>query len=312
VKTAAVHGFHLNSPQLELGKLFILSGIVFAVMKAEDVMNRNVIYATLPNTREKVLELFKKYEISAVPVLKNEKLVGIVTRKDILRKVEEDQLALLMTPDPVTVQVDDSLRKVVEILANTQFRRLPVLDGDKLAGIITLRDIINHIAEMEIDEPVKNYITNSTVCVWEETPLNLVGEIMRLSNSELCPVLDDNASVVGLIDEKIMLTETLIEEFLEQKAYASSSDSEDSWMWDSVRDYTVKYFEVSVVKLPKEPVKNFVKGAVFVYPQTRISRCAREMVKNDIDHIPVLDAEDRLMGMIHDRDLIRVLLDIEK
>jgi CBS domain-containing protein len=281
-------------------------------MKAEDVMNRNVIYATLPNTRDKVLELFKKYEISAVPVLKNEKLVGIVTRKDILRKVEEDQLALLMTPDPVTVQTSDSLRNVVEILANTQFRRLPVLEGDKLVGIITLRDIISHIAEMEIDKPVKDYITDSTVCVWEETPLNLVGEIMRLSNSELCPVLDDNASVVGLIDEKIMLTETLIEEFLEQKAYASSSDSEDSWMWDSVRDFTVKYFEVSVVKLPKEPVKNFVKPAIFVYPQTKVTKCAREMVKHDIDHIPVLDAEDRLMGMIHDRELIKVLLEVEE
>ncbi|MBO8183207.1 MAG: CBS domain-containing protein [Archaeoglobus sp.] len=280
-------------------------------MKAEDVMNRDVIFATLPNSRDKVLELFKKYEISAVPVLKNDKLVGIVTRKDILRKVEEDQLALLMTPDPVTVQASDPLRKVVEILANTQFRRLPVLEGEKLVGIITLRDIISQIAEMEIDEPVRKYITNATVCVWEETPLNLVGEIMRLSNSELCPVLDDNASVVGLIDEKIMLTETLIEEFLEQKAYASSSDSEDSWMWDSVRDFTVKYFEVSVVKLPKEPVKNFVKPAVFVYPQTKVTKCAREMVKHDIDHIPVLDAEDRLMGMIHDRELIKVLLEVE-
>jgi CBS domain-containing protein len=281
-------------------------------MKAGDVMNRNVIYATLPNTRDKVLELFKKYEISAVPVLKNEKLVGIVTRKDILRKVEEDQLALLMTPDPVTVQASDSLRKVVEILANTQFRRLPVLEGDKLVGIITLRDIISQIAEMEIDKPVKDYITDSTVCVWEETPLNLVGEIMRLSNTELCPVLDENASVVGLIDEKIMLTETLIEEFLEQKAYASSSDSEDSWMWDSVRDFTIKYFEVSVVKLPKEPVKNFVKPAIFVYPQTKVTKCAREMVRHDIDHIPVLDAEDRLMGMIHDRELIKVLLEVEE
>ncbi len=295
-----------------MGKLFILSGIVFAVMKAEDVMNRNVIYATLPNTRDKVLELFKKYEISAVPVLKNSKLVGIVTRKDILRKVEEDQLALLMTPNPVTVQVGDSLKKVVEILTNTQFRRLPVLDGEKLVGIITLRDIISQIAEMEIDRPVKDFITKSAVCVWEDTPLNLVGEIMRLSNTELCPVLDDNATVVGLIDEKIMLTETLIEEFLEQKAYASSSDSEDSWMWDSVRDYTVKYFEVSVVKLPKEPVKSFVKEAVFVYPQTRVTKCAKEMVKNDIDHIPVLDAEDRLVGIIHDRDLIKVLLEVEE
>ena len=54
-------------------------------------MNPNVISISLPSTREKVLELFKEYGISAVPVLKKGKLVGIVTRKDILRKIDEDQ-----------------------------------------------------------------------------------------------------------------------------------------------------------------------------------------------------------------------------
>ncbi|AGK61129.1 CBS domain protein [Archaeoglobus sulfaticallidus PM70-1] len=279
-------------------------------MRAEDVMNRDVVYITLPNTRDVAINIFKKHKISGIPVVKNDRLVGIVTRKDILRKPDEEQLALLMTPDPVTVQHDDSLRDVVDILANSNFRRLPVLKEDKLVGIITLRDIINQIAEMEIEDAVKRYVTNSTVCVWEETPLNVVGEVMRLTNAELCPVLDDNGSLVGLIDEKIMLSESLIDEFLEEKSYASSSDSEDYWMWDSFRDFTVKYFEVSVVKLPKEPVKNFMKKAVYVYPQTKVSKCAREMIKNDIDHIPVADADERLIGMVHDRELIKVLLDI--
>lgn len=225
-------------------------------MKAADIMNSNVIYATLPSTRDKVLELFKKYEISAVPVLKNSELVGIVTRKDILRKIEENQLALLMTPNPTTVDADADVKEVVKILTSTPFRRLPVVKDGKLVGIITVRDIIKKIAEMNIEKPVKSYITPYIVCVWEETPLNVVGEIMRLSNSEFVGILNDNDELVGVIDEKIMLTETLIEDFIEQTAYSSSSDTDDSWSWDSVRDYTVKYFEVSVVKLPKEPVKN--------------------------------------------------------
>ena len=281
-------------------------------MKASDVMNPNVIYATLPNTRENVLELFKRYGISAVPVLKDDKLVGIVTRKDILRKIDEDQLALLMTPNPVTVQVDTSIQDIVKILATTPFRRLPVLKDDKLVGIITVRDIINKIAEMDIEAPVRDLISSNIVCVWEETPLNVVGEIMRLSNSELCGVLNVNNELVGLIDEKIMLTETLIEEFIEQTSYISSSDIDDAWSWDTIRDYTVKYFEVSVVKLPKEPVKKFMKQPDFVYPQTSVSKCARKMVKNDIDNIPVLDSTNRLSGMVRDKDIIKVLLDVRE
>lgn len=277
-------------------------------MKAEDVMNKNVICATLPDTRDNVLALFKKYHISAVPVIKNGSLAGIVTRKDLLRKIDEDQLALLMTPNPTTVQVHEPIEKVAEIFTRTCFRRLPVLDGDKLVGIITLRDMMKKISEMTIDETVERYVIKNATCVWEETPLNIVGEIMRVANAELCPVLDSNAEIVGRIDEKIMLTESLIEEFIEQTHYSSSSDSDDAWTWDSIRDFSIKYFEVSVVKLPKEPVKKFMKKAVFVYPQTSVSKCAREMVRNDIDHIPVLDAENRLMGLVNDTELVKVLV----
>jgi CBS domain-containing protein len=277
-------------------------------VKAENVMNKNVIYATLPDTRENVLGLFKKYHISAVPVIKNGSLAGIVTRKDLLRKIDEDQLALLMTPNPTTVQASESIKKVAEIFAKTGFRRLPVLDGEELVGIITLRDMMKKISEMSIEEVVEKYVSREVTCVWEETPLNIVGEIMRVANAELCPILDNNAEVVGRIDEKIMLTESLIEEFIEQTHYSSSSDSDDAWTWDSIRDFSVKYFEVSVVKLPKEAVKNFMKKPVFVYPQTSVSKCAKEMVRNDIDHMPVLDAENRLMGLVNDIELVKVLL----
>ncbi len=283
------------------------------MMRASDIMNPNVIYATLPSRRESILNLFKKYGISAVPVLKDGKLVGIVTRKDILRKVDENQVALLMTQNPVTVKTDTPVEEIIRIFSSTHFRRIPVVDDDgKLVGIITVRDIIQKIAEMNIEVPVKNFITSSIVCVWEETPLNVVGEIMRLSNSELCGVLNVNNELVGIIDEKIMLTETLIEEFIEERPYASSSDTDDMWSWDGVRDYAVKYFEVSVVKLPKDPVKNFMKKPEFVYPQTSVSKCAKKMVSKDIDHIPVTDPSGRLVGIVKDKDIIKVLLGVQK
>ncbi|WP_456478887.1 CBS domain-containing protein [Geoglobus ahangari] len=281
------------------------------VMKAKDVMNPDVIYAELPNSREYVLELFKKHGISAVPVLKDGKLAGIVTRKDILRKIEEDQLALLMTPNPTYVTPDTDIKEVIRILNSTHFRRLPVVEGDKLVGIITVRDLIRVFADAGVEKPIREYINNSTVCVWQETPLNVAGEIMRVANAEACPVLDNDARVVGIIDEKILLTETLIEDFIESRQYSSSSDSDDSWAWEGIRDYAVKYFEVSVVKLPREPVKKFMKKPVFANPQSSVSKVAREMDKNDLDYLPVLDANDRFIGMISDKDLLRAFEDEE-
>ena len=279
-------------------------------MKVRDVMTKGVIYVELPNTRDKVLETLKKYNVSAVPVLKNGKLVGIVTIKDLLKKVEEDQLALLMTENPVTVKPSDSIKKVVEIFLKNPFRRLPVVERGKLVGFLTVKDLIKKIAELDIDKPVKEYMCDSVVCAWDGMPLNIACEIMRLSNSELCPVLDSNAKLVGLVDEKIMLTESLIEEFIEKTQYSSSSDRDDVWSWDSMRDHVVKFFEISILKLPKDEVKKFMKKPAFVYPQTPVSKCAREMIKNDIDHIPVLDHLDRICGIVKDKSLIKVLLDI--
>lgn len=281
-------------------------------MKAADIMNPKVIYATLPSNRQNVLQMFKEYGISAVPVLKDGKLVGIVTRKDLLRKIDENQLALLMTPNPTTVGVNEGVDKVVKILSTTPFRRLPVLDEDKLVGIITVRDIIKKIAEMNIEIAVKKYVSPQIVCVWEETPLKVVGEIMRLSNAEICGVLNENDELVGIVDEKIMLSEALIEDFLIQSAQFSSSDTDDKWSWDGMRDLTVRYFEVSVVKLPKVPVKEFMKPADFVYPQTSIAKCAKKMVKDDLDCIPVLDSFNRVAGIVKDKDLIKVLIDVQK
>ncbi|NHW23533.1 MAG: CBS domain-containing protein [Archaeoglobales archaeon] len=281
-------------------------------MKASEIMNPKVIYATLPSTRDSVLQLFKGYGISAVPVLKDGKLAGIITRKDILRKIEEDQVALLMTPNPVTVSVDDSVKKVVEILCSTPFRRLPVVKGDSLVGIITVRDIIKKIAEMNLEIPVRKYVNPQIVCVWEETPLKVVGEIMRLANAEICGVLNENEELVGIMDEKIMLSEALIEDYIVQSTHSSSSDTDDKWSWDGMRDLSVRYFEVSVVKLPKEPVKKFMRPADFVYPQSSASKCARKMIKNDLDCIPVLDSANRVSGMVKDKDLIRVLLEVQK
>lgn len=279
-------------------------------MKAVDIMNPNVIFATLPSTRENVLQLFKNYGISAVPVLKEGKITGIITRKDLLRKIDEDQVALLMTPNPVTVSVEDSVKKVVEILSSTPFRRLPVVERERLVGIITIRDIIKKIAEMNLDLPVRKYVSPQILCVWEETPLKVVGEIMRLGNAEICGVLNENEELVGIVDEKIMLSEALIEDYIVQSTHSSSSDTDDKWSWDGMRDMSVRYFEVSVVKLPKEPVKKFMKPPDFVYPQTNASKCAKKMLTNDLDCIPVLDSANRVSGMVKDKDLIRVLLEI--
>jgi len=76
-----------------------------------------------------VLKILKRTGISGVPVIKNKKLVGIITRKDLLRKPEETQLGLLMTPKPTTTTPDTDLREAAELLVKHKIRRLPVVES---------------------------------------------------------------------------------------------------------------------------------------------------------------------------------------
>lgn len=69
-----------------------------------DYMTGDVVTVEIPGNRDDVLKILKRTGISGVPVLKDNKLVGIITRKDLLHKPEENRLALLMTPNPLTIR----------------------------------------------------------------------------------------------------------------------------------------------------------------------------------------------------------------
>ncbi len=61
-------------------------------MIVRDYMTSDVVHVDIPGNRDDVLKILKRTGISGVPVIKNKKIVGIITRKDLLRKPEEIQL----------------------------------------------------------------------------------------------------------------------------------------------------------------------------------------------------------------------------
>jgi len=81
------------------------------IPSVEEIMVKNVANATLPGSRDEVLSILKDKNVSGIPVLKDNKVVGIVSRTNILKNPEEEQLALLMSRNPVTIQVGASLKK---------------------------------------------------------------------------------------------------------------------------------------------------------------------------------------------------------
>jgi len=142
----------------------------------EEVMVKDVASAELPGSRDEVLEILKTKHISGVPIVKNGELLGIVTRTDLLKNPEEEQIAMIMTRNPVTITPEKSIVEAARIILENNIRRLPVVEDHSLAGIVTIADIVGAIGRLNITTPISEYIGDNVVTVWSETPISVVGE----------------------------------------------------------------------------------------------------------------------------------------
>ena len=272
-----------------------------------DIMVTDVAYVTVPGTREDVLELFKEKFVSGVPVVKDGKVVGVVTRQDLLRKPNEEQVALLMTRDPVVITPETSLAEAAKVILSRGIRRLPVVEGHKLIGLVTVADFIREIAAWDDKTPVAGFIRDKTLALWDEMPLNVAGRIMELAKVKAVPVLNAELDIVGLITDQDLISAAMIEDRVDRSDLSLGSD-ESEWSLDGMRDTMTLYYSVSRIRLPKKLVKEvMVQDVVTATRNYGVSACAKMMTEGRFDQLPVISARGKLIGMLLDRDLLHIL-----
>ena len=276
-------------------------------MKVADFMTTDVVSVEIPGNRDDVLKILKRTGISGVPVLKGGKLVGIITRKDLLRKAEETQLGLLMTPDPVTISPDATVREAASLMIKHSVRRLPVIENKKLVGLISVADLVATLAQMKIRDEIKDSYISQTFALWEETPLPLVGRIMEISGFDAIPILDNESILQGIISERDLIRHSSIEDTVQVSDFSNGTD-DDEWTWESIRDMHTISYGISKIQLPNRPVKTaMVRNVISVPLNAEVSECALKMKRARVDQLPVVNGDRKLVAMLFDRELIRAL-----
>jgi CBS domain-containing protein len=276
-------------------------------MIVRDYMTSDVVHVEIPGNRDDVLKILKRTGISGVPVIKHKKIVGIITRKDLLRKPEETQLGLLMTAKPLTIAPDADVSEAARILVTKKIRRLPVVEDGHLLGLLSVADLIHAIAQKKIKDEIKNTYTSQTFALWEETPLPVVGRVMEISGVDAIPILDAENRLQGIISERDLIRNSSIEDSVGVSDFSNGTD-DDEWTWESIRDNHTISFGISKVQLPNRPVKlAMVKNVVAVPANAEVSECALKMRRARVDQLPVINGDKRLVAMLYDRELIRAL-----
>lgn len=115
-------------------------------MIARDFMTRDIITVS-PSTKVKNLAMILiKNQISGAPVVnKNGKIIGIVSEADIIAKRGKDAQAI-MSKKIISVRQDTSLEEIAQLMMTHAIKRLPVMDGGKIIGIVSRADIVSAIA----------------------------------------------------------------------------------------------------------------------------------------------------------------------
>lgn len=127
-----------------------------------DVMTRGVRTLSPQDSCLLAAQAMKELDIGSVPVCDSQRLVGMVTDRDIvLRSVAQERpdasLGEIMSPEPVYCYADEPLDKALQTMRSEQIRRLPVVDRDKrLVGMIALGDIATDGDEAAAGDAVRD------------------------------------------------------------------------------------------------------------------------------------------------------------
>ena len=123
--------------------------------KVKEIMTKDVITISPDIDVVYAFEKLMKFKISSLPVVKNNKLVGIITASDVGHNLILDKYELgtsvdeIMIKSVVTISPEDTIGDAIEIMKNTTssgiLNQLPVVDGDELVGIISDGDIIQEV-----------------------------------------------------------------------------------------------------------------------------------------------------------------------
>jgi len=279
-------------------------------MNVQDAMTprSELVVVELPGSRDDVLEYLQEYGFSSVPVIKHvdgeEVYRGLVSRDDLIEQPNEDQLALLMREVPVT-DVDADIATAAATMVETGSRRLPVVDGDELVGICTVTDAIRAIARGEVngEEPVSELATRTVNSTHVETPLPVAEREIGLAGVPYAVVLDDDASMAGMLTEVDVLEVARVVEG-EASTGDSIAEQDSEWSWEGIKATGARYLPTRNVEIPSEPVYHFMTSEVVTVSGSRSAKAvAKELLSNDIEQVPLVSGTE-LQGVVRDIDLL--------
>jgi len=124
-------------------------------LKVDDVMIKEVITIDENSTVKEAAEVMNRFEIGCLITVKNGKAMGIITERDLLKRVvaeaknaDRTKVKDIMTSPLVVAEPSMDLEEAVKLMFQMKIKKLPVVDGKRLVGLVSLTDIARFQPQM--------------------------------------------------------------------------------------------------------------------------------------------------------------------
>jgi CBS domain-containing protein len=126
-----------------------------SIVLVRDVMTKDIRVVRPDTSIKEVVATMNKFGIGSIIIVQGDRPVGIITERDILRRLVEPCLApetltarQIMTSPLLSISETASIEEAAKLMARKHIKRLPVMDNGKLVGIITYTDIVSKVPTM--------------------------------------------------------------------------------------------------------------------------------------------------------------------
>lgn len=271
-----------------------------------DVMTPAPIVLEVPGSRTDAINLMVRKNLTGLPVVRasDGKLMGVVSRRDLFRNFEEEQLSLIMKKGCMTTTPDTPLEDVAKVFSTYRIHRLPVVEDGKLIGIVTPTDLLKTIRDMKTSMVAEDVIRTTCVTAWENEPLSYTISAMRISDVPAVPVMDDRGKLVGILtDRDLFSDQAKNSEALKELGIA------DIGNMAGARNVLPLFYSATDKYLSDERKVSdvMIRDPYSVFKKTNLSEVAKVMISNDYGQVPVYGNKDELLGMIYDVDVLCAL-----
>ena len=265
-------------------------------MQIKNLMSEDLITIDKDQNLSDALKLLRKHNVSRLPVTNNKELVGIISERDIANKLGSSKyesmpasrlhISSVMVKDVITVPQTMQLGEVAKLMLEKGIGSVPVMDGDKMVGIVSKADFVTLAVGIAFDKiTVKELMTKDLKSVSPTERLIHARRVMIESHVGRLPVIEDE-TLVGMITSKDLM-----------RAFI-----------DFRKNVPEKYQKSQIKDLLVEDIMSL--NPTFVSKDMSITEVSNIIMETGFNGLPVVE-DDELVGIITQTDILRLIEKLE-